>query len=393
MMNLKIDATNLSQKINNTIKDLLEEETSIYIDPEIKESILTQLKNNIIDIKDLINLMYTAIHQLQINLNSFNQELWENNLSYVMVMCTKILYLIRAEVTQLPMEINRNITIDAETQKVTYEILDQFTWLKLLKSNIHNATIELKDSLTNLNEIEQHMQILTRNAGLAWKRLLMISKADQHLLSHDNRTSGIWKRPLYQHGINQAWTNFHKFQTVSNRIMRQSTWNSQIFGVTSKKNNGNYSLAFQLSNNQFSFYNQGFLFEWFLEYIYKNSDEKIGNLLVKPVELMQAIMQPMDQILALSAGDINLTDENGQIYRIIQAKNHNRKLLSFKQVLLWIGALKLLVNDSDIDINLTNFFETHSTYDILKDKVFKSENTPLINIIQSLFDKFNEINT
>ena len=64
MMNLKIDATNLSQKINNTIKDLLEEETSIYIDPEIKESILTQLKNNIIDIKDLINLMYTAIHQL-----------------------------------------------------------------------------------------------------------------------------------------------------------------------------------------------------------------------------------------------------------------------------------------------------------------------------------------
>ena len=39
------------------------------------------------------------------------------------------------------------------------------------------------------------------------------------------------------------------------------------------------------------------------------------------------------------------------------------------------------VNDSDIDINLTNFFETHSTYDILKDKVFKSENTPLINII------------
>ena len=71
-----------------------------------------------------------------------------------MVMCTKILYLIRAEVTQLPMEINRNITIDAETQKVTYEILDQFTWLKLLKSNIHNATIELKDSLTNLNEIE-----------------------------------------------------------------------------------------------------------------------------------------------------------------------------------------------------------------------------------------------
>ena len=64
MMNLKIDTTNLSQKINNTIKDLLEEETSIYIDPEIKESILTQLKNNIIDIKDLINLMYTAIHQL-----------------------------------------------------------------------------------------------------------------------------------------------------------------------------------------------------------------------------------------------------------------------------------------------------------------------------------------
>ena len=154
MMNLKIDTTNLSQKINNTIKDLLEEETSIYIDPEIKESILTQLKNNIIDIKDLINLMYTAIYQLQINLNSFNQELWESNLSYVMIMCTKILYLIRAEVTQLPMEINRNITIDAETQKVTYEILDQFTWLKLLKSNIHNATIELKDSLTNLNEIE-----------------------------------------------------------------------------------------------------------------------------------------------------------------------------------------------------------------------------------------------
>ena len=154
MMNLKIDTTNLSQKINNTIKDLLEEETSIYIDPEIKESILTQLKNNIIDIKNLINLMYTAIYQLQINLNSFNQELWESNLSYVMIMCTKILYLIRAEVTQLPMEINRNITIDAETQKVTYEILDQFTWLKLLKSNIHNATIELKDSLTNLNEIE-----------------------------------------------------------------------------------------------------------------------------------------------------------------------------------------------------------------------------------------------
>ena len=89
----------------------------------------------------------------------------------------------------------------------------------------------------------------------------------------------------------------------------------------------------------------------------------------------------MNQILALSAGDVNLTDENGQIYRIIQAKNHNRKLLSFKQVLLWIGALKLLVNDSDIDINLTNFFETHSTYDILKNKVFKSENTPLINII------------
>ena len=55
MMNLKIDTTNLSQKINNTIKDLLEEETSIYIDPEIKESILTQLKNNIIDIKNLIN--------------------------------------------------------------------------------------------------------------------------------------------------------------------------------------------------------------------------------------------------------------------------------------------------------------------------------------------------
>ena len=154
MMNLKIDTTNLSQKINNTIKDLLEEETSIYIDPEIKESILTQLKNNIIDIKDLINLMYTAIYQLQINLNSFNQELWESNLSYVMIMCTKILYLIRAEVTQLPMEINRNITIDAETQKVTYEILDQFTWLKLLKSNIHNATIELKDSLKNLNEME-----------------------------------------------------------------------------------------------------------------------------------------------------------------------------------------------------------------------------------------------
>lgn len=366
-----MDSSELNQKIIKAIE--------ISVKPlldNLDERLVLDIEQPIQTIKALIDLLYSNLIRLQ---TTTDRSTW----SQIMLASTQTLYLIRTWITQVPMEIHRNIEMQVD-RSAKYQIIDQFTWIKYLTINAKQKTIELSEQLNNLDLLEQHTQSLSYMAAAAWDRLVLETRADAPKFSHKSR-SGLWSRPEYQPFVNQKWTNFDQFTTHLNRTARQALWNSQIWAVRNPL--GNYSLAFDLKG-QFSYYNKGWLFEWFLSYIYTHTDSELDLLLAKQKEtFLETIIQPNDWTLALSAGDINLTDEKGKIIRAIQVKNQNRRLLSFHQVILWIGAFKqLFENNSELT---EEFFQNNSTYSKLKNTALNENNNLITQTISNLLKELD----
>lgn len=89
-------------------------------------------------------------------------------------------------------------------------------------------------------------------------------------------------------------------------------------------------------NNEFLFYNQGWLYEWYLTYISaaeeneKNLQRSIKGNSIEP------IIGKMDNVAGIAAGDF--IDAQG---RQVQAKFHNQKIISFNNVLELLQGIKI----------------------------------------------------
>lgn len=100
-----------------------------------------------------------------------------------------------------------------------------------------------------------------------------------------------------------------------------------------KKAKRNY---YYKKNNEYIFYNQGWLYEWYLTYI--NKSEEHERFLQKSIshQTIAPIIYGMDNVAGISAGDF--VDAQG---RQVQAKFQNQKIISFNNILNILMEMKI----------------------------------------------------
>ena len=100
-----------------------------------------------------------------------------------------------------------------------------------------------------------------------------------------------------------------------------------------KKAKKNY---YYRKNNEFLFYNQGWLYEWYLTYINAaaENEEKLQKSLKG--NSIAPIIGKMDNVAGIAAGDF--LDAKG---RQVQAKFHNQKIISFNNILDLLQGIKV----------------------------------------------------
>lgn len=196
-----------------------------------------------------------------------------------------------------------------------------------------------------MSQDELWSAVTNRNAlalrGSLSSKAILLSKSLEQLNENDFKQVGnlnLWPQilklafggPAVKDSSDPSYGKYYQKDSNDNNVYVRYTEGR-------KKAKRNY---YYKKGQQFLFYNQGWLYEWYLTYI--NLAEENEEKLKKSIEKhsIEPIIYGMDNIAGITAGDF--VDIQG---RQVQAKFHNQQIISFNNILNLLLDIKNLLLD------------------------------------------------
>ena len=295
-----------------TFVEVLEENFDTIAKGEINEE-----KQTLIDLQSLLALINHFIKVFEICIRNeqgiinykdyFITDEKEESFKILMTFGGQLVYKIRTLL--LKEEIDYILGgYDSKNNQLKQAIITQPEILNNLKASLTDESVQLQSSLENINNLTE----VSKHINELWNQIKELSDYEQENdFNYDNPI------PKEEHNY------YQKIHPDKKIFMRYATENDK------KIRYGYYSI-----DNKYSFFNDGWLFEWFNAYIRQGHIEKLKKSLFEEKSLGD-MMQKIDNVRGYRGGDFK--DIEG---RQFQVKFKNLKVISFKSIITVLNSIK-----------------------------------------------------
>lgn len=262
---------------------------------------------------------------------------------------------------------------DSEHQTLKQSKKSQSEILANMTASLSNGAIMLNKELENTDRLDK----VAKHINDLWVQMKKLSDYESF-----DYTTVI--------PINVPYTYYNKY-TEKNEISTRKFYpkpeaDTQVYmrwqdGRTKAKRYGYYKMG-----NYYSFFNDGWLYEWFSTYIHQNSYNKLRKALFEHHSL-SVMMQKQDNVAGYKGGDF-VTNKQGLTKQQFQAKFQNLKIISFDSI------VKVLTKLQE-NLELYNSAEKEKQNEAIVQLVnlFVNQNNKQINdsAAKTAFKKMNKI--
>ena len=286
---------------------------------QVDAIVLLQLINSFLEILKQI----VTIEGRQLKYNTDDLVVSDKNQAFLQLMTFGAQLVYRIRTLLLKEDIDYYIGGQDPSGKQLYQKhIPQSTILPMLKANLSSGAVLLDaeiEKIENLDKVASHINFL-------WQQIQYLSDVS----SFDNKSSAK-DITLYSYTfVNKSGKNINVYRHYYQKPSDDTRVFIRYQNQKTKKN----KLSYYDINGRMSFFNQGWLYEWFSEYL--NQEHGYTTLFSSLVEdkSLSVMMKQTDTVAGYKGGDFTIGKQQ------IQAKFGNLRVISFKSIVTVLTSLQ-----------------------------------------------------
>lgn len=286
---------------------------------QVDAIVLLQLINSFLEVLKQI----VTIEGRQLKYNTDDLVVSDKNQAFLQLMTFGAQLVYRIRTLLLKEDIDYYIGGQDPSGKQLYQKhIPQSTILPALKANLSSGAVLLDaeiEKIENLDKVASHINFL-------WQQIQYLSDVS----SFDNKSSAK-DITLYSYTfVNKSGKNINVYRHYYQKPSDDTRVFIRYQNQKTKKN----KLSYYDINGRMSFFNQGWLYEWFSEYL--NQEHGYTTLFSSLIEdkSLSVMMKQTDTVAGYKGGDFTIGKQQ------IQAKFGNLRVISFKSIVTVLTSLQ-----------------------------------------------------
>ena len=250
------------------------------------------------------------------------------------------------------------------------KVIPQSVILNNLIANLETGAVLLNSELeqfTNQDKVAKHINFL-------WQQVQYLSD-----ISYSNLEAQQDKKILAYTFVNKSGKTIRVYR----HFYQKPSSDENVFMRYANQRTKKRKYGYYMIDNKMSFFNNGWLYEWFEEYINQQGFSKLCSSLIDHQSL-SVMMKKTDTVAGYKGGDFTIGKQQ------IQAKFKNLRVISFKSI---IGVLTRLQENLSLYITETSQEKKDKTIEKLAqifvadniEKINKSTTNTALNVVKEVF--------